>query len=393
MVISTEKLPFGAAFFCVEKSIPITSIIIRLQVDDGLAKIVLLSLIMNLVINCRSRIRKRLKKEKRKNMRERKMVRLGLFFIVFAMIWLMVGCTGADPGNAVKEENKKPTSTSEGKITSSSFPRTITHLKGKTVIEAKPIKIATTYIAFVDYLAVLDEHPIAAQGVATIERNFPSLSKHVAGKEIMDLGMEVDLEKLLVAEPDVILAANDMVDQYDKLSQIATTVVLPQAGDWRDTLQQIAAVIGKEDKAKSVLAEFDRKSSEYKEKLAFLSEESVLFAMYSGKEQFVTWNDGRFDPFYKGLGLKPVAGVTTGGQVTLESMAALNPDHLFIINNWQNPIEGGVKEALKTSKVWNSMNAVKNNHVYELADPSLPGPMALAKIDGIEEIMKALGTK
>lgn len=103
------------------------------------------------------------------------------------------------------------------------------------------------------------------------------------------------------------------------------------------------------------------------------------------------WNDGRFDPFYKGLGLKPVEGATANGQISLESLAALNPDHLFVINNWQNPIQGGVKEAMKDSKVWNSMDAVKNNHVYELADPSLPGPMALAKIDGIEEIMKALG--
>lgn len=29
----------------------------------------------------------------------------------------------------------------------------------------------------------------------------------------MDLGMEVDLEKLLVAQPDLIIAADDMKDQ------------------------------------------------------------------------------------------------------------------------------------------------------------------------------------
>ncbi|MNI36667.1 Iron-uptake system-binding protein precursor [compost metagenome] len=264
-------------------------------------------------------------------------------------------------------------------------------MKGESVIQVKPIRIATPYIAFVDYLAVLDEYPFAAQGVATIARNFPNLSKRVAGKEIMDLGMEVNLEKLLAVQPDVILAADNMVDQYDKLSQIATTVIFPQAGDWRETLQQIAKVIGKEDKATSVLADFDRKSAEYKEKLAFRSEESVLFTMYSGKELFVTWNDGRFDPFYKGLGLKSVEGTKTDGQVSLESIAALNPDHIFVINNWQNPIQGGVKVALKDSNMWNSMNAVKNGHIYELTDPSLPGPMALAKIDGIEEIMKAMG--
>lgn len=312
------------------------------------------------------------------------------FLLILIMIWLTTGCTGTNSDYADKEVNKQLDSTNKGDTAVASFPRTINHLKGETVIQTKPVKIAAPYIAFVDYLAVLDEYPIAAQGVETIKRNFPSLSKRVAGKNIMDLGMEVDLEKLLVAQPDLIIAADDMKDQYEKLSQIARTVILPQAGDWRETLQQIAKVIGKEDKAASVLAEFDRKSKDYKEKLAFRSDESVMFAMYRGKEQFVTWNDGRFDPFYKGLGLKPIAGVQTDGQLSLESLAALNPDHLFIINNWQNPIQGGVKKALEGSKVWASLNAVKNNRVYELKDPSLPGPMALAKIDGIEEIMGAL---
>lgn len=308
--------------------------------------------------------------------------------MVLVMTGLIAGCGGTSPEHAKTDEGKASTSTSYGD--GGSYPRTIAHLKGETVVKEKPLKIAAPYISFVDYLAVLDEYPVAAQGVEIISRNFPNLGKRIAGKDIMDLGMQVDLEKLLAAEPDIIIAADDMKDQYEKLTQIAPTVIFAQADDWRKTLRQIAEVIGKEDKADSVLAEFDRKSTEYKEKLAFRSGESVMFVMYSGKEQFITWNDGRFDPFYKGLGLKPVNGAADG-QLSLESLAALNPDHLFVINNWQNPIQGGVKKALEASKVWNSMNSVKNNHVYELADPSLPGPMALAKIDGIEEIMKALG--
>ncbi|KKO55475.1 ABC transporter [Paenibacillus sp. DMB20] len=317
-------------------------------------------------------------------------IKIVSFIIIVALIGLVAGCGGTNSGSMVGKEDVPNHAETKENGTSSTYPRTISHLKGETVVEAKPIKIATPYIAFVDYLAVLDEYPVAAQGVETIRRNFPSLSKRVEGKEIMDLGMEVDLERLLSAQPDLIIAADDMKDQYEKLSQIAPTVIFPQAGEWRETLQQIAEVIGKEDKAKSVLADFDRKSAEYKQQLAFRSEESVMFAMYSGKEQFITWKDGRFDPFYKGLGLKPVEGMISDGPLTLESLAELNPDHLFIINNWQNPIQGGVKEAMKNSKVWSGLNAVKNNHVYELEDPSLPGPMALAKIDGIEEIMKAL---
>ncbi|MDC0759611.1 ABC transporter substrate-binding protein [Brevibacillus sp. AG] len=323
------------------------------------------------------------------------MQRQGTVFMALAIIFVLMiaGCSGgASPKTTAPTTNKQKEHQDSTPVKSeSAFPRTISHLSGETVIQEKPIKIATPYIAFVDYLAVLDEYPIAAQGVSTITANFPSLSKRVADKNMIDLGMEVDLEKLLAVQPDVIIAADDMRDQYEKLSQIAPTVILTQAGDWRETIQQMAAIIGKEEKATNVLAEFDRKSAAYKEELAFRSQESVMFIMYRGKEQFITWNDGRFDPFYDGLGLRRTEGANENGQLSLESLAQLNPDHLFVINNWQAPIQGGVKEALKGSNVWNSLNAVKNNQVYELADPSLPGPMALAKIDGIEEIMKAMG--
>ncbi|WP_442950276.1 ABC transporter substrate-binding protein [Paenibacillus sp. E194] len=315
-----------------------------------------------------------------------------------ACLLLIAGCGNHDANdvkeNADKEKEVVQQTVAGNKAASAAaYPRTITHLSGKTIVEAKPLKIATPYISFVDYMAVLDTYPIAGQGIEIIERNFPSLSKQIAGKGIQDLGMETNLEKLLAVQPDLIIAADDMKEQYERLSQIAPTVIFPQAGEWRETLKQIAEVIGEEEKAEQVLAEFDRKSAEYKEKLAFRQYESVLFTMYSDKEMFVMWNDGRFDPFYKGLGLKPVEAAQANGQITLESLAALNPDHLFVINNWQKPIQGGVREAMKISKVWNSMNAVKNNRVYELADPSLPGPMALAKIDGIEEIMQAMGKK
>lgn len=315
--------------------------------------------------------------------------------LLCACLLLVAGCGNHDAKvNAEKEKEVVQQVAASSKTASVAvYPRTITHLSGKTIVEAKPLKIATPYISFVDYMAVLDTYPIAGQGIEIIERNFPSLSKRIAGKGIQDLGMEANLEKLLAVQPDLIIAADDMKEQYERLSQIAPTVIFPQAGDWRETLKQIAEVIGEEEKAEQVLAEFDRKSAAYKEKLAFRQNESVLFTMYSGKEMFVMWNDGRFDPFYKGLGLKLVEAAQANGQITLESLAALNPDHLFVINNWQNPIQGGVREAMKNSKVWNSMNAVKNNRVYELADPSLPGPMALAKIDGIEEIMQAMGKK
>lgn len=359
------------------------------QEETAGSNMILLIMVLTFVIN-KFRTRKG-EVEKMKTMKR-------FTVMLCACLLLIAGCGNHDANDARENADKEKevvqqTAENSKAVSAAAYPRTITHLSGKTIVESKPHKIATPYISFVDYMAVLDTYPIAGQGIEIIERNFPSLSKRIAGKGIQDLGMEANLEKLLAVQPDLIIAADDMKEQYERLSQIAPTVIFPQAGEWRETLKQIAEVIGEEEKAEQVLAEFDRKSAEYKEKLAFRQNESVLFTMYSGKEMFVMWNDGRFDPFYKGLGLKPVEAAQANGQITLESLAALNPDHLFVINNWQNPVQGGVREAMKNSKVWNSMNAVKNNRVYELADPSLPGPMALAKIDGIEEIMQAMGKK
>ncbi|WP_028545312.1 ABC transporter substrate-binding protein [Paenibacillus taiwanensis] len=316
------------------------------------------------------------------------------------IVWMMVAITvlfaaGCTPSSENSSEGQAATSSygnqEAEQQADASFPKTITHLSGETVIAKKPMKIATPYIAFVDYLAVLNVYPVAGQGIDTIHHNFPNLSKLLQGKEITDLGMEVSMEKLLAANPDLIIAANDMADKYEQLKQIAPTVILPQAGNWRETLIQIADMIGKEEKAESVLTAFDMKSAAYKQKLAAHEHETVLFAMYSGKDQFVTWEWERFEPFYKGLGLKPVPNTEKGGPLTLEGLAALNPDHIFVINNWQNPVEGGVSKTLKDNEVWRSMEAVKKDQVYYLEDPSLPGPMALAKINGIEDIIQAMG--
>lgn len=317
------------------------------------------------------------------------MPRLIAFLLFILLLGLTTACATTKQDSQAHQENSSQAS----RVTdTSAFPRTVRHIKGETIIKSRPVRVATPYIPFVDYMAALNEYPVAAQGVSVIRANFPILSQRLGNQEILDLGMEPNLEHLMAASPDLIIAADNMQDQYDQLSQIAPTIILPQAGDWRETLKKIGESTGKEQEAEHVLAEFDRKSAEYKQQLAFRSNESVMFTMYNGKNTFVAWNDERFDPFYNGLGLKQVdGGKETSGNVSLEGLAKLDPDHLFVINNWQSPVEGGVQQALQDSRVWNQMKAVRNHHVYYLDDPSLPGPMALAKIQGIEDIMKAMG--
>ncbi|MFB6366919.1 ABC transporter substrate-binding protein [Paenibacillus elgii] len=305
--------------------------------------------------------------------------------LLIVMAGVIAGCTTSDPETGASGDQKK----SEGTAAEASFPRTIKHFKGETVIKERPVKIAAPYITYVDNLVVLDEIPVSAQGMAMMS-TFPNLQKKLEGKSVIDLGKEVSMEKLLASQPDLIIASDDMADKYEQLSQIAPTVIFPYTEDWKGTLQLIAGAIGKEEKAAAFLAEFDRKAKEYKAKLASRSGETVLFAMYGGKE-FITFNEERYAAFYKELGLKPVPGSEKGGSLSLETLATMNPDHIFIVNNWATPIKKGVKDTLKDNAIWNGMKAPKSNHVYYIEDTSVLGPMPLGKMIAIEEVMKAMG--
>ncbi|MBG9794975.1 hypothetical protein ABD76_21905 [Paenibacillus dendritiformis] len=101
--------------------------------------------------------------------------------LLCAMMWVVAGCgNSASQEGTVQEsaiqkttqESQQPAAADSG--SAASFPRTVAHVVGETVIEAKPMKIATPYISFVDYMAMLDAYPVAARGVDTIERNFPN---------------------------------------------------------------------------------------------------------------------------------------------------------------------------------------------------------------------------
>lgn len=315
------------------------------------------------------------------------MCRLKNYKCIFVFLCLLLMVTGCSRNTTEVDMKKEaPNSTVE----QTQYPKIIHHLEGSTTIDKKPERIATPYISFVDYLAVLGVFPIAGQGIGTIQRNFPYLNELIKDHTIIDLGQEVDIEKVLAVKPELIIAADDMSDKYEQLSKIAPTVILPQAGDWRETLMQIGEIVGAEEKVREVLVDFDEKTARYKQELSKYSNETVLFTMYQGKEKFVTWDIERFEPFYNGLGLKPVPEAEKGGTISLEGLGKLNPDHIFVVNNWQTPIAGGVEKDLEHSAVWSSLNAVKNKQVYFLDDPSLPGPLALAKIKGIEDIYNAL---
>ncbi len=150
----------------------------------------------------------------------------------------------------------------------SSYPITIRHAFGTTVIPRKPERIATVAWANHEVPLALGIVPVgfAAANFGDDDGDgvLPWVSERLtelhAGKPVLfDEGDGIDFEAVAATHPDVILAAYSGLSRsdYDTLSQIAPVVAYPQAPwstDWRDTIRLDSAGLGMAPEGETLIA-------------------------------------------------------------------------------------------------------------------------------------------
>lgn len=153
-----------------------------------------------------------------------------------------------------------------------SFPVTITHAFGETVIPATPHRIVTWGWATQDAVIALGEVPVGIpffgyggdangalswtkQGVAALGAEFPTI--------LPDTGREPPIEAIAALHPDLILAVYSGLteDQYKLLSGIAPVVAFPDTPwdtSWQDTITITGQAMGKSAEAEALVADLEQ---------------------------------------------------------------------------------------------------------------------------------------
>ncbi|RAW13010.1 ABC transporter substrate-binding protein [Paenibacillus taichungensis] len=181
------------------------------------------------------------------------------------------------------------------------------------------------------------------------------------------LGSKFSIEAVTASNPDLIILGKDFnTDQYETLSLIAPTIVLPYSYyDWRERLTFLADTFGEETKKDEFLAKYDAKSAEWKQKLesAVKGESFAVIETYPNNLVIYS-NKGAAEMLYGEWGLKRTEGIPEpegwgGKQISIEALISVNPDQLVLMENSENKMED--------SKVWNNMNAVKDGKIYKIS--------------------------
>ncbi|WMM34211.1 iron-hydroxamate ABC transporter substrate-binding protein [Shouchella clausii] len=285
-----------------------------------------------------------------------------IFSSFLATVLLLGGC-----GNTSSNEGEEP-SDNQNDATASGETRAFTAPNGEEInIPENPERIVTDFYAG-EFLAV----GANVVGAGSWSFSNPFIEEEL--KNIKDVGDPIHTEEVLALEPDLIVVMDE--EQYEKLSQIAPTVVIPYntAKNVEESLQLFGELANAEAEAAQFLDSFNEEAEAARARVQEVVEDDATFGIYelTDKGDFWVFNDnaGRGGQvIYNALGLKALKAIDeevikTGEmkQLSTEVIPDYAADYMFITD--YHP-EGDSKLAeMESSPIWQGLEAVKNNRVF-----------------------------
>lgn len=276
-------------------------------------------------------------------------------------------------------------------VTETGSHRLVKHVAGETVVPLNPERIVSLRPHLTDTLLALGVTPV---GAATWNNEHPEhLAGDLEGVTLVGSPDTPSLEAILSLEPDLIVTPPFEPDLYPQLSRIAPTVVLDWKTDWRDDVRDVGVMLGREDAAQEVVAAYDEKVAEARERLEqTVGDETVMFLRARDKDLIYYGSDTHVGlVLYTDLGLTPFAGMTDAFEsFSMEILPELNPDHIFFVVNSGAEAEALARE-LRDSSLWSGLEAVQQGNVYPVDFESwVNGYAPLARSQNIDDVLAAL---
>lgn len=302
------------------------------------------------------------------------------FLKLVAMISVLIMVMAASAGCAKKNTG------SNAANKKAPFPVTITDVYGsKTTIDRKPLRIVALAPSIVEVLYKLGLQDNIV-GV-TAYCDYPEEAK--SKPQVGDFN-GVNIEKIVEAKPDLVLAGSGMSQEdYKKLVSLNIKVVVAEAR----TIDQIPATFmmigdstGTSDKARALSNDVKSKMDAIKEKLKDAPKVKAYFVMSFGKDNWTAGKGTFISDLINLAGGENISDdVDSWNNYSLEKIVEKNPDVILL----SSAVANGNSKILDSQKGYSETNAVKNGKVVILDDnlTQRPGPRI---VDGLELIAKAL---
>jgi iron complex transport system substrate-binding protein len=308
-----------------------------------------------------------------------------LFLILLLTIAALTAC--GEQKETVKDEGNSST---EQKGEETAYPVTIKDaLDNEVTIDAKPEKIVSlipsnTEIAFA---LGLGEQVV---GVSDFD-NYP---EEATTKEKIG-GMEINIEKIISLQPNLVLAHASAMNGTEGLQQLRdaglTVLVINDAQNFEqvyDSIAMIGKATGENKKAEELIKSMQDKLAKIKAKAGEIKEKKNVFVEVSpAPEVFTTGKNTFMDDMITLINAENIANDQEGWiKIDQEVMIDRNPD--VIVTTYGYYTENAVEQVL-ARQGWENVNAIKNKQVIDVDSDRVTrsGPRI---VEGVEELAKAV---
>lgn len=207
---------------------------------------------------------------------------IGLTAALAAATLTLASCGGAATSETPAKENASA---------DSGFPVTIEHFRGQTELAERPLRVAALDPSYVDATLLLGAELVAYTEYRKSGNPFPEYLGDVTEltEDAVNVGTttEPDLEKLLAADPDIIISADvRQGGMYDQLNKIAPTVFSESTGPtWKENVVLLGETLGKKSEAEQAVADYETRAAAVgKEILAQQADTTYSLVRFAGED-------------------------------------------------------------------------------------------------------------
>ncbi|OMF38049.1 hypothetical protein BK133_03465 [Paenibacillus sp. FSL H8-0548] len=301
-------------------------------------------------------------------------------WLAIILIFVIAGCGAAEN----KKVNNDGTVTSGAGTTeaitepapaagaANEEPRTIIHAMGETTLEKAPERVVILFNGMVDISAALGVKPVGAIESWDEKPWFVYLRDKMT--DVTSLGEESqpNIEAIVSLKPDLIIGAKGRHEKiYPQLSEIAPTIMVEEAFNWKDNMTLAAQSLYKDDQGADIMKAWDERVADFKQKMGDrLTSTEVSMIRFEKDGTARIYVTGFAGSIFNELGLaRPAAQQGDKSTINLaskEQIMQLDGDYIFDITPQKDDGTNSLKNQTDWTShpLWSTLAGVKNNHYY-----------------------------
>ncbi|EDX85247.1 Periplasmic binding protein [Synechococcus sp. PCC 7335] len=273
--------------------------------------------------------------------------------------------------------------------------RMIQHTRGETCVPEAPKRLVVLGTSTLVNAMILGVKPVGT--IVYYEETPPYLQGKVEDITLVGRGDEPNLETIVSLQPDLVIAMYDDGFSYERMSQIAPTVVDDWIGypSWKEHFDFVAEVLNKESEAEQVWADYAQRIQSLKEALGDRYQATEISILRVCCDSWASDVQNSFSGTIledAGLRRPPSQKAEEDGLVFFPEeliTESIDGDIIFaIVDEDEASIQAFNR--LREKPLWSKLNAVQQGRIYPVNLATWRGGNPLAADAVIDDLFKYL---